>query len=77
VWSPEVGVSFSTASSTATTRVEEFAICVKLEKSLQYRGFVGPGVLISRLMFCFFLGKHAHRLKRGFAAERAFLEIRG
>ena len=28
-------------------------------------------------MFCFFLGKHAHRLKRGFAAERAFLEITG
>jgi len=31
VWSLEVGVSFSTASSTATsTRVEELATCVKL-----------------------------------------------
>ena len=30
---------------------------------------------ISRLKFCFFLGKNAHRLKPGFAAELAFLEI--
>jgi len=38
VWPLEVGVSFSTASSTATARVEEFSTCVKLnETSLQLR----------------------------------------